>query len=249
MRPEIVRAKHARACPNAHSEARDFDSQDRSQPTSAVPRAARDRSRRFRLIALAVCLSIAVSGVAVALFSSAGGPARQTATSAPPPAASGLPSDSGAVGSGSRGSGLTSPTTPKAVRRQLRRERQIRRWNAGPGGVALSAVETHMGTVMQAAGMKLYGTMRLACISLASDVRRAQTGPPIPDKAQQRLYAIALSGLSRAAADCRATISVHAGSGETTATHVKMSLLNRTRAEFATMAEKLYKATGALQSA
>jgi hypothetical protein len=100
---------------------------------------------------------------------------------------------------------------------------------------------------MQAAGMKLYANVRIACVRLASNVRSAQTGPPIPDRGTQRLYAMALTGLSRAAANCRAAISAPAG-GESATTHVKASLLKRTRAEFAAVAQKLNIATGGLRS-
>ena len=61
---------------------------------------------------------------------------------------------------------------------------------------------------MQAAGVKLYATMRLACASLASEIETAQSGPPIPYASMQQLYARGLAGLSGAAADCRSAISV-----------------------------------------
>jgi len=104
-----------------------------------------------------------------------------------------------------------------------------------------------MGTAMQAAGMKLYASMRIACVSLASNVRSAQAGPPIPDKGTQRLYARALTGLSHAAADCQAAISVPRG-GEESRPQVKAGLLTRTRAEFAAVALKLNMTTGGLRS-
>jgi hypothetical protein len=105
-----------------------------------------------------------------------------------------------------------------------------------------------MGSAMQAAGVKLYSTMKLACASLASDVGTAQAGPPIPYAAMQRLYTNALAGLSSAAADCRNAISEHP-SDETTAVHVDEALLNQSRLEFAAMSKKLYRATAQIQSA
>jgi hypothetical protein len=104
-----------------------------------------------------------------------------------------------------------------------------------------------MGTAMQSAGLKLYAAMRRACAQLASDVSAAQAGPPIPDNAMQRLYTMALAGLSRAAADCHTAISIHED-GEHTAAHVNGPLLNRSRVEFAAASTKLYRATGEIAS-
>ena len=104
-----------------------------------------------------------------------------------------------------------------------------------------------MGTAMQSAGLKMYAAMRLACAQLASDIRTALAGPPIPDDAMQRLYARALAGLSSATADCRTAISVHVD-GEDTAVHVNGPLLNRSRVEFAAASMKLYRATGEIAS-
>ena len=50
-----------------------------------------------------------------------------------------------------------------------------------------------MGSAMQAAGVRLYATMKMTCASLASDIGTAQAGPPIPYAAMQRLYGNALS--------------------------------------------------------
>jgi hypothetical protein len=104
-----------------------------------------------------------------------------------------------------------------------------------------------MGTAMQSAGLKLYAAMRLACVQLASDISTAQAGPPIPDAAMQRLYARALAGLSRAAPDCRAAITM-GGDGEDLSAEVHGSLLTRSRAEFAVASAKLYRATGEIDS-
>ena len=104
-----------------------------------------------------------------------------------------------------------------------------------------------MGTAMQSAGIKSYVPMRQACVTLASDVSIAQTGPPVPDGVIQQHYLRALAGLSQAAAHCQAAITVRAGD-ETTDTHVNPALLTRTRLEFAAMSEKLYRATAALGS-
>jgi len=121
------------------------------------------------------------------------------------------------------------------------------RWDAGPGGKTLAAVREQMGTAMQSAGLKLYAQMKLACAQLASEVSTAQAGPPIPDNAMQRLYAKALAGLSRAAANCHTAISIHED-GEDTKARVNGPLLNRSRAEFAAASTKLYRATSEIES-
>jgi hypothetical protein len=102
-----------------------------------------------------------------------------------------------------------------------------------------------MGTAMQSAGLKMYVPMRQACATLASDVSTARTGPPVPDGAMQRLYLRALAGLSQAAANCQAAITVKAGD-ETVNAHVNQPLLTRTRLEMAAMSERLYRATATL---
>ena len=217
------------------------------------PWAADGGSRRMLLITLAVGLCMAVAGVSVALFSSPGGgqagrvagagnsPAVATTRAAQPTApvaSSRVTPRPGVMSDGLAKSVLRWPPGLK---------HQILRWEAGPGGKTLAAVEEQMGTAMQAAGVKLYAPTRLACAQLASNIATAQSRPPIPDDAMQRLYAKALAGLSRAAADCQAAISIHA-SGETVETHVNGLLLNRSRVEFAAMSEELYRATGEIQS-
>jgi hypothetical protein len=104
-----------------------------------------------------------------------------------------------------------------------------------------------MGTAMQSAGLKLYAQMKQACGQLASEVGTARVGPPIPDNAMQRLYAKALAGLSRAAANCHAAISVRPDD-ESVEIHVNRPLLNRSRLEFAAASAKLYRATGEIES-
>jgi hypothetical protein len=104
-----------------------------------------------------------------------------------------------------------------------------------------------MGTAMQSAGLKMYAPMKQTCVQLASEVGTAQAGPPIPENAMQRLYAKALAGLSRAAADCHGAISVHVDD-EDVEVHVNRPLLNRSRLEFAAASAKLYRATGEIES-
>jgi hypothetical protein len=111
----------------------------------------------------------------------------------------------------------------------------------------LTTVETQTGNAMQAAGLKMFPPMKIACGSLASGIGTAQAGPPIPYEPMQSLYAKVLTGLSRAAADCRTAISVHVD-GEETDVHLSHGLLNQSRVEFAAMSGRLYKATAEIQA-
>jgi hypothetical protein len=135
-----------------------------------------------------------------------------------------------------------------ALRWPPRLKNQILRWRQGPAGAALASVVSQMGTAMQAAGVKQYGAMRMTCTSLASEVRTAQAGPPIPDAAMQRLYAKALAGLSSAAADCRQAISEHPEGDEDLEIHLNHALLDQARLEFAVASKKLYRATAQIQN-
>jgi hypothetical protein len=210
-------------------------------------------SRRLILIAAAVGLCMVVAGVSVAVFSSPGGGQAGRvagAGNAPSVATPQAAQPTGPVAS-SRATpppGTTSDGLAKSVLRwPPGRTRQILRWEAGPGGKTLAVVVDQMGTAMQTAGLKQYANMRLACAQLASEISAAQAGPTIPDTAMQRLYAKALNGLSRAAADCRAAISVHVD-GEDVNVHVNNALLNQSRAEFAVASKKLYRATGEIDA-
>ena len=123
----------------------------------------------------------------------------------------------------------------------------LARWKAGRGGAAVSALSAQMGNAMQAGGLRLYPTMRLACTKVSDAVAAARTSPPIPDAVMQRWYTRALTALARAAADCRAGISVHAYGDENTRTRERPRALSRSRAEFATGARDLFLATGKIR--
>jgi hypothetical protein len=226
--------------------------------TAGGSRRAGGGSRRVLLVTLAACLCVAAAGVSVAVFSSTGRQAGHLSDSNSTPtsnAASGAQTQPGqptAPTASSRGTTGPKVTSEGVVTPPLgwpsRLNHQILHWKAGPGGTTLDAVEQHMGTAMQAAGVKLYASMKLACANLASDVGAAQAGPPIPYATMQRLYANALTGLSSAAADCRNAISEHP-SDETTEVHVNQALLSQSRLEFAAMSKKLYRATAQIQAA
>ena len=229
------------------------DDSEQQAGSAEVPAAAAGSSRRVMLIAATVGLCLVVAGVAVAVFSSPGGGhvgrvagAGNSPAVATPQAAQ--PTAPAAPSRGTPGPRVSSDGLAKSVLRwPPGRTRQILRWDAGPGGKTLAAVREQMGTAMQSAGLKLYAQMKLACAQLASEVSTAQAGPPIPDNAMQRLYAKALAGLSRAAANCHTAISIHED-GEDTKAHVNGPLLNRSRAEFAAASTKLYRATSEIES-
>jgi len=119
----------------------------------------------------------------------------------------------------------------------------LRNWDAGRRGAALAAVSADVGNASQAAGLKLYAPMRLACVSLGTAVTDAKAEPPIPDAGMQQLYARALATLASAAADCRAGISAHPYGDEDIQTHENSAALGRSASELAAGTRELYLAT------
>jgi len=244
------------------------DDGEQQAGSAEVSGAASGGSRRMLLLSIVVFLCVIAAGVSAAVLSSPGGN-----QSLPGYITGPRPSASQAVRvAGTRSSPVatktqtTQPTTPRASSRAitganvtsngvaksaLQWPRQIQRqmlaWWRGSGGAALTTVETQTGSAMQDAGLKLYSSTRLACVSLASGIGAAQAGPPIPYDVMQRLYARTLAGLSRAATDCHTAISTHAD-GEDVQARVNGPLLNQARAELAAMSKKLYKATAEIQA-
>jgi hypothetical protein len=235
------------------------DGNEQRTARARIPRAADGGSRRVALIALAIGLCVVVAGVATAVISSPGGgqvghiagagntsvataPAAQPTPPVPSSRAT-TPSSRATTQAGAASDGLAK----SVLRWPPGHTRQILRWDAGPGGKALAAISEQMGIAMQAAGLEQYAQMKLACAQLASDVGAARAEPPIPDNAMQELYAKALAGLSRAAADCHTAISIHIDD-ESTDVHVNRPLLNRSRVEFAAASKKLYRATGEIEA-
>ena len=211
-------------------------------------------SRRIVLIVSAACLCVAAAGVTVAVLSSPGSPAGHIAAGSSPAAKAtqpqaGQPAAPAASSTAVAGAKVTSNGVAKsALRWPPRLNNQIQRWREGPGGSYLASVTSQMGAAMQAAGVKQYGAMRMTCTTVASEVRAAQAGPPIPDAAMQRLYAKALAGLSSAAADCRQAISEHPEGDEDLEIHLNHALLDQARLEFAAASKKLYRATAEISS-
>jgi hypothetical protein len=237
-----------------HSKRPDDDCEQQQTGSAQVPGAAGGSSRWVMLIAATVGLCLALTGVAIAVFSSPGGggqAGRIAGAGTSPAVATPRVAQPAAPVASSQGTPRPKVASDGLAKSVLRwppgRRRQILRWDAGHGGKTLAAVGEQMGTAMQSAGLKLYAQMKLACAQLASDVGTARAEPPIPDNAMQRLYAKALAGLSRAAADCHAAISIHED-GEDTAVHVNGPLLNRSRLELAAASTTLYQATGEIES-
>jgi hypothetical protein len=125
----------------------------------------------------------------------------------------------------------------------------LRRWNVGIGGRAFAAVSNDLGTALQAGGVKLYSTMRSACVSLASAVDTAKSGPPIPDRATQARYAAALAGLATAAADCHAAITERASGDETLRTEENPTRFRRAEIELGAGTRNLYVVTEEIAAA
>jgi hypothetical protein len=207
--------------------------------------------RRLQLIVLGVCLCVAIAGVSIAALSSPGGKSGHTAAgtgslaTGKNGAAATSPSHSPAAPTTTPA--VTSPGLPKTVLRYPSGLRdQVKRWKAGPGGVALSAVTQQVGVAAQSAGLGLYPQMRRTCVSLDASIQAARAAPPIPDAAMQKLYEKALAELSGAAADCQQAISEKQEGVEDIAIHENKTLLNRSRSEFAVGLKELYDATAAI---
>ena len=102
--------------------------------------------------------------------------------------------------------------------------------------------------MLQAAGVKQYVPMKMACVRLAAEAAAAQAGPPIPDAAMQRLYAKALADFAQGAADCKAAISERPTGDETIDTRVNPAQLHRSLSLVAAGATDLYRATAEIQA-
>lgn len=121
-------------------------------------------------------------------------------------------------------------------------------WGAGRGGAALKTVSGQVGVVLQATGLRQYGTARSACVKLATGVATAQTAPPIPDAAMQQLYQKALTDLRQGAAGCRTAISQRSsGAGYFKQQH-DAEVLRQSTSVLSAGANELYRATGEINA-
>jgi hypothetical protein len=87
---------------------------------------------------------------------------------------------------------------------------QVHAWFEGPGGQAFSAVVTRLEKFGASGRAGRIAAARRDCARLGRAVTTAQAAPPVPDAASQRFWALALTHLESAAADCQAG----AGSGD-----------------------------------
>jgi hypothetical protein len=111
----------------------------------------------------------------------------------------------------------------------------------------MAAVTAQMGYALQGYAVKVYAPMRLACVSLGTDIQAARAAPPIPDIAMQRMYDKALTRLSQAAASCSHAISIKSGE-ETVDAHLHSALLKRSLAGLAAGSKVLYTATAEIRA-
>ncbi len=121
-------------------------------------------------------------------------------------------------------------------------------WNAGHGGSALAGLTTAVGDATQSAGARFYAAMRQACAQVTAAVAAARPAPPIPDAALQRRYSAALGLFGRAAANCRAGISVRPDGDEDLSTHEIRPVLARSMAQFKAGGIELYRATTSIEA-
>ncbi len=121
-------------------------------------------------------------------------------------------------------------------------------WYKGSGGRYLVLVTRQSAAAMQAGGVKLYAAARDSCASLASSIRSAQAGPPIPDSAMQAAYGKALGTLSAAAGGCLRAVSVRPD-GEDNQISVNRSGLSRAIAGLSAGSAQLYRATAQIRAA
>lgn len=124
----------------------------------------------------------------------------------------------------------------------------LARWDAGSGGAKLAALSGQLGDTTQASGLKLYATMRLACLKFGAAVTAARSAPAIPDAAMQRWYARALTTFAKAVADCRAGLSAHPYGDEDIQIREHPKVLDRSVSELAAGAKELYLATAKIKA-
>jgi hypothetical protein len=206
-------------------------------------------SRRKALIALAVCACAVVAGVLVAVTTS-GSPAARAGAGGRPAAPSARATQRGAAapGQANAGSGTSDGIAKTALRWPPGLQASMQRWNAGPGGTALSAVTMQLANAMQSAGVGLYPEAKQGCAALRASVQTAQAAPPIPDTAMQKPYAGALTRLSSAAEECQNAISVRPDGDEGTKATLNKTLLNHSLGELTAGSQALYTATARIRA-
>lgn len=107
----------------------------------------------------------------------------------------------------------------------------LRTWNTGSAGRALSAISGEVGSALQSSGSKNYVAMKSACGNLATSIAAAGKLAPLPDATMQSHYTAALSGLAKAASDCRSAISEQPQGDEFVHTTTNASVLQLAQSE------------------
>lgn len=214
---------------------------------------AHQRRRRASLFAVVALLGL--SAVAFAAWSSFGQTATagtgsvasaSSAPSASTPAAS-TPTTSTPAGSAPATAGVSPlPVGPIALKPGS--PSQVAAWNAGPGGVTLAAISSHLGTVLMAHDARQYVLMKRECVGLAAEVKAASGQAAIPDSAMQSLYDKALTSLAAGAATCQAAVSSHQEGDEDLITKTDSSLLATAMSQLNTGTRDLYIATAKIKT-
>jgi hypothetical protein len=126
---------------------------------------------------------------------------------------------------------------------------ELRTWNTGSAGRALSQITGDVGTALQSSGTKSYNAMKSACSSLATSISAAGNLAPIPDATMQSQYTAALSGLARAASDCRSAITVTPDGDEYVRTTTNPSVLQLAQTELSSGIKSLAAITIVINAA
>jgi hypothetical protein len=119
----------------------------------------------------------------------------------------------------------------------------LRKWDAGPGGTALTEVSGDLGDAMQASVVRFFSPMLRACSSLATAVTTARTGPPIPNAAMQASYTRALTKLAMGASDCRTGISLYPTDDQGLQARENPAMIHQAESELTAGTKDLYHAT------
>ena len=221
---------------------------------------SRSRKRvRLALVPSVLLVIVVSAAVAYLLGTSGSRPAAASTPLTPPSTLAGLPPDStaphpgtpqtGTQASAQSGTAAASAPSGGALPLPPAQKTQATAWAAGSGGAELAAVSSHLGQAMQAGGTRRYVEMRTACGRLASDVKTAQAGPPIPEAAMQALYAKALADLAMGATNCQAAVSQQTDGGEYILAHVNTAILHQSTAALVAGARELFQATAEIQTA
>jgi hypothetical protein len=146
---------------------------------------------------------------------------------------------------GKGGSKSAAPNGPKPLKPTD--PAQVKSWEAGSGGKALTQVTAQSGSVLMAHAGSQYPEMLQYCNALTTAVQTAEADSPIPDNAMQKMYAKSLTAFKMGAADCVAGITQHPEGVEDTVTSVNHAEINKAVSELSLGMNDLYIATEVLR--